>query len=145
MAHKAVISFESHTAEYLVIECSYTLTQKMTYNLQPAEKPRAGEIQLTIVAPSDNDMFFHQWMNSATQTFDGKIQIRVVDNVDMVERFINFKGAYCISLYEYFNMHNTDQMHTRITIAATEISFGGEGNYATVVFNNDKAVNEEKK
>jgi hypothetical protein len=110
--------------------------------LLPAEKARAGEIELTIVAPSDSDMFFHTWMQEATLTYDGKIVMTVVDQAITVDRVLNFKGAYCISLYEYFNMHNDDQMHTKLTIAATEISFGGEGSSATVFFKNDKAVNE---
>jgi hypothetical protein len=141
MAHKGELIFDTKE-KYTIIECSYTLTQRMTYNLQPAEKPRAGEIQLTTVAPSDNDMFLHQWMQNATETKDGKLVLQVVDGVSVVDRTINFKDAYCISLYEYFNMQNADQMHTRITIAASELSFGGEDNEATVVFKNNRSVNE---
>jgi len=142
MAHKGRLVIESHDRDYTIIECSYTLTQRMSYNLQPAEKPRAGEIQITTVAPSDNDMFFHQWMQNATEIKDGQVVLQVVDSVSVVDRIINFKGAYCISLYEYFNMQNTDQMHIRITIAASEVSFGGNGDEATVVFKNDRGVNE---
>jgi len=140
MAHKGKLVIGSPEREYIIIECSYTLTQRMTYNVQPAEKPRAGEIELTTVAPDDTDMFFHRWMHSPTGDMEGKITLQVVANNEIVERVLNFKG-YCISLYEYFNMQNTDQMHLRITIATTQISFGGDGDEA-VVFKNDRGVNE---
>jgi len=140
MAHKGELIFETKE-KYTVIECSYTLTQRMSYNLQPAEKPRAGEIQLTTVAPSDNDMFFHSWMQKATETKDGKIVLQVVDKVSVVNRTIAFKDAYCINIYEYFNMQNTDQMYIRITIAAAEITFGGDSEKNQVIFTNDKPIN----
>jgi len=141
MAHKGVLRIDNHDKEYIVIECSYTLTQRMSYNNIPAEKPRAGEIQITTVAPSDIDMFFHRWMQDPVGLQEGEIVLQVVDNVSVVDRTIKFKDAYCINIYEYFNMHNSDQMHIRITISASEIAFGGNDEKNRVVFKNNKPIN----
>jgi hypothetical protein len=143
MAHKATLYVDKR--EYLVIECSYSLTQQMTEATQPAEKPKAGQIEFTVLSPPDSDMFFHEWMQSSLETKDGTFIMTVVDDALPATRTLNFKNAYCIRLYEYFNMHNSDQMHTRLTIAASEISFGGEDDDATVIFRNDLKVNAENK
>jgi len=143
MAHKATLKIENHNIEYLVIECSYTLSQKMDDTLlQPAEKPKYGQIEFTIVAPDDSDMFFHAWMQNNTETRDGTFDMMVVGKGVPSKRTLNFKGAHCIRLYEYFNMHNSDQMHTRLTIAASEISFTKD---KAVVFKNYQKTNNDNK
>jgi hypothetical protein len=133
MAHQAQLKLNNK--EYNIIECEYEFIQPVKENGQPAGRPSGGLIHLTLVAPDDNDMFLHDWMQSATEHKDGRVIFSVIDTAKPSTKTLHFKRAYCVRLYEYFNGHNNTQMLTKITISATEISFGGNGN---VVFKNDQ-------
>ena len=143
MAHKAILSIEDHPIEYLVFECSYTLSQKMDSKIgKPAEKSEPGVITFTIVAPDDSDMFFHDWMQKSDDKKSGCFNLNVVGGGgDMTFRTLQFKDAFCTSLYEYFNMHNNDQMYTRLTIFPSELTFGHDGDTPVTFKVDDKKIN----
>jgi hypothetical protein len=128
MAHTAQLRLESK--EYKVIECEYEFVQPIKETGQPAGHPAGGLIHLTIVSPDNSDLFLHDWMQSATEHKDGKIIFSVVDTGTPSIKSLHFKRAYCIRLYEYFNLHANVQMLTKITISAAEISFGESGSIA---------------
>ena len=135
MAHIALLRFDSESKEYNVIECEYELIQPIKDNGQPAGHPAGGLVHFTIVSPDNSDLFIHDWMQSATDRKEGKITFSVVDTGKPSIKTLHFKRAYCIRLYEYFNLHASIQMLTKVTISATEISFGEGG---SIVFKNDK-------
>ena len=132
MAHEAKLIIEKK--EYNVIECEYEFVQPIKENGQPAGRPAGGLIHLVVVTPDNNDLFLHGWMRDAIERKDGKINFTVMDVANPSLKTLQFKQAYCIRLYEYFNSHNNIQMYTKITISAAEIAFGENGN---IVFKND--------
>jgi len=133
MAHTAQLKLESK--EYKIIECEYEFIQPIKDNGQPGGHPAGGLIHFTMASPDDGDLFLHDWMQSATEHKDGQIIFEVVGEGKPSSKIMSFKRAYCIRLYEYFNAHTNSQMFTKITISATEIAFGKEGN---VIFKNDQ-------
>ena len=133
MAHQAKLKIERN--EYSVIKCEYEFIQPIQENGQPAGRPAGGMIHLVVVALDDNDMFLHDWMQSATEHKDGQIVFSVVDAGNQSVKTLHFKRAYCIRLYEYFNVQSEMQMYTQITISAAEIAFGEN---ESVVFKNDR-------
>jgi hypothetical protein len=134
MAHQAKLVIDNNKV-YDVIECEYEFVQPIKENGQPAGRPSGGLIHLVVVSPDNNEITLHEWMNSATDHKDGKIVFTVVEMEKLSPKLLHFKRAYCIRLYEYFNMHSNVQMYTKITISAAEIAFGETG---TVVFKNDQ-------
>ncbi|MCL1851374.1 MAG: hypothetical protein FWF70_08255 [Bacteroidetes bacterium] len=142
MAHEAYLFIDNKNDDpYLVMECSYTLTQEMQRDTaQPAEKPKPGVITFTVVAPDDADMFFHDWMQKPNEKKSGWIYMKVVSKGSSSDRYIRFEDAFCVSLYEYFNMHSSDQMYTRLSIFPARIIFGEEAN--AVLFDvKEKTIN----
>ena len=133
MAHQAQLKIERR--EYNVVECEYEFTQPVNENGQPSGRPSGGMIQLVVIAPDDNDLFLHEWMQSATVHKDGQIVFTIVDVGNPSTKTLHFKRGYCIRLYEHFNTHSDGQMYTKITISAAEIAFGGSGN---LIFKNDQ-------
>jgi hypothetical protein len=133
MAHKATLNIERK--EYNVLECEYEFVKPIKENGQPAGKSSGGLVHLMIVSPDNNDMFLYDWMQSSTEHKDGQVVFTVVEMETQTSKTLNFKRAFCIRLYEYFNAQSDVQMHTKITISASEISFGGN---ESVVFKNDQ-------
>jgi len=120
MAHTALLRLKSK--EYNVIACEYEFTQPVKENGQPCGHPVCGLIRITIVSPDDNDLFLHDWMRSATDHKDGEIIFSVVDTGKPSVKTMHFKRGYCVRLRERFDPHANEQMLTRITISAAEIS-----------------------
>ena len=135
MALQANLKIEGKDKKYNVIECEYEFVQPIKENGQPSGRPSGGLIHLVVVATDNNDIFLHEWMQSATEHKDGEITFSVLDTASPSSKTLHFKRAYCIRLYEYFNMHSNVQMYTKITISAAEIAFGEGEN---VVFKNDQ-------
>jgi hypothetical protein len=133
MAHQAKLKVERN--EYNVIECEYEFVQPIQENGQPAGRPAGGMITLVVISPDNNDMFLHDWMQSSTEHKDGEITFSVVDTGIQTIKNMHFKRAYCIRLYEHFNLHAEVQMYAKITLSAAEISFGDN---ESVVFKNDQ-------
>jgi hypothetical protein len=136
MAHKAVLTIEKQ--EYHVTECEYEFEQQVNGNGIPIKKPEGNFIQFRIESPDDNDLFLHEWMQNATEKKDGKFLFTVVDAGNESKKTVTFKDAYCIKLYEYFDNNNEEQMYTKITISAPEISFGDEEAEQVTFGNDDK-------
>ena len=133
MAHKATLKLDSK--EYNLLECEYEFIKPIKENGQPAGRASGSLIHFTMIAPDDDDTRFHDWMQSATEHKDGQIVFEVTGDETPPIKTLNFKRAYCIRLYEYFNAMNNLQMLCKITISAAEISFGENGN---IVFKNDQ-------
>jgi len=133
MAHQAKLKIEKN--EYSVVQCEYEFVQPINENGQPAGRPAGGMIQVVIVAPDNNDMLIHEWMQNATEHKDGKITFSVVDAGNQSTKTLHFKRAYCVRLHECFNLQNEMQMLTKINISAAEIAFGEN---ESVVFKNDQ-------
>jgi len=121
--------------DYDVLECDYEFVQPIKENGQPSGRPGGGLIRLTVVSPDDSDLLLHNWMKDKTEMKDGKVTFLVVSDSNKTStKKLNFKDAYCIRLNEYFNSQSEIQMCTKLTISASEISFGkGE----EVAFKND--------
>ncbi len=134
MALKGVLRIDGKALEYEILECEYEFVQPIKENGQPAGRPGGGLIHFTALSPYDGDMLFHEWMMNKTEHKDGEIVFEVVDSAKIETKTLHFKQAYCIRLYEYFNAHSSLQMYVKITISASEISFG-KG--CSVVFKND--------
>ena len=134
MAHKATLKIEGNK-NYDVMECEYEFIQPVKENGQPAGHPSCGLIHIVLAASDDNNLFLHDWMQNATKHKDGQVIFEVTGDEKPLVKTLQFKRAYCIRLYEYFNGRIDSQMLTKITISAAEISFGENGN---IVFKNDQ-------
>jgi len=132
MAHNATLKLGAKN--YKIIECEYEIVQPVKENGQPAGHPTSGIITLSVVTPDNSDMYLHSWMQSPTEHKDGMILFEVVNKGLPSKKNLFFRRAYCVRLYEYFNGQGEGQMYTKLTLSATEISFGELG---TVIFKND--------
>lgn len=110
--------------EYDILECEYEFTQAVDHTGRPTDRPRGGLINIVIKAPSNDDLMLHEWMRDKDATKDGTINLTVnSDNVDK-PKTIQFKDAYCVRLYEYFNNNNSVQMYTKLSMMAGTVKFG---------------------
>jgi hypothetical protein len=132
MAKHATLYVEKK--DYQIIECSYEFKQAINDNNQPSEFPRGGTIVFSIVSPDNDDLFFHDWMQSHTEHKEGRIVFSVVEAGRTSTKTLHFKRAYCIGLLETFKGQEEEQMTTKITLSAQEIAFGSN---KEVVFEND--------
>lgn len=124
MALKATFEIEGSNVEYDVIECEYEFTQEIDSNGRPSESPKGGLINITIVAPDDTDLIFHEWMRDKFASKEGVITFIVNNNHVESTRYVGFRDAYCVGLSENFNKENDSQMIMKLTISAGVIKFG---------------------
>jgi len=121
MAHTAKLCIQKK--EYNLFEVNYEFNQPMNDNGQPAGNPTCGKISFVMVAPDNNDLFFHEWMASPTENKDGTFKFSVVDMGDSSTKTMNFYHAYCIHLREYIKEKEV-QMLIEVTLYAQKITFG---------------------
>jgi len=122
MALTGTLKIESK--QYNILECEYEFTQAVDHTGRPTDRTRGGLINIVIVAPDDSDLQLHEWMRDKDAVKDGTINLTVnSDNVDK-PKTIQFKDAYCVRLYEYFNNNNTVQMYLKLSIMAGTVKFG---------------------
>ena len=96
----------------------------MDHTGRPTDRTRGGLINIVIVAPDDTDLQLHEWMRDKDAVKDGTISLTVnSENVDK-PKTIQFKDAYCVRLYEYFNNNNSVQMYLKLSIMAGTVIFG---------------------
>jgi hypothetical protein len=125
MAHEAKLKVKGKDTKYDIIECKYEFEQPMNENGQPAGNPVGGEIRFVVQTPDNEDLFFHEWMQSPTEHKNGTVEFTVINLGKHSTRVMNFYHAYCVRLHEYIKEQD-EQMFTEITLNARTISFGKE-------------------
>lgn len=110
--------------EYIILECEYEFTQAVDHTGRPTDRTRGGLINVVIAAPGNDNLVLHEWMRDKDAVKDGTINLTInSDNVDK-PKTIQFKDAYCVRLYEYFNNNNSVQMYLKLSIMAGTVIFG---------------------
>lgn len=110
--------------EYIILECEYEFTQAVDHTGRPTDRTRGGLINVVIAAPGNDNLVLHEWMRDKDAVKDGNINLTInSDNVDK-PKTIQFKDAYCVRLYEYFNSNNSVQMYLKLSIMAGTVIFG---------------------
>lgn len=117
---------------YDLLECDYEFTQMVDQTGRPSDRPRGGFINIILVSLGDSDLTLHEWMRDKNTTKDGEISITVNMGKIEVPKTISFKDAYCVRLYEYFNINNATQMYIKISIMAGTITFGDTCEFAMI-------------
>ena len=69
MSFKVKLELEGKT--YNVLACKYNFTQDVDQTGLPKGMPRGGEIFIRLESTGEPDLF--KWMNSVSETKDGKI------------------------------------------------------------------------
>lgn len=122
MALAGTLKIESK--EYNILECEYEFTQAVDHTGRPTDRTRGGLINIVIEAPADSNLVLHEWMRDKDAVKDGTITLTVnQDHVDS-KKTIDFKDAYCVRLYEYYNNNNSVQMYMKLSIMAGTVIFG---------------------
>ena len=123
MALKGKLQIDGSTAKFTLVECEYRLSQGVGTNGKPETGVCGGVIIATIVTPAKGIHFF-EWLLCDGRKKDGIISLVTNVNKSVPSyRFIHFKEAHCVNLYEYFNSHNSTMMTSRVTISARSIFF----------------------
>ena len=124
MALKAVMSIEGVDTRYSVVDCEYSMDQKVNPNNGlPEYGLNASQIVVTIVTPVKGRPLY-EWMMDEFHFLNGLI--RLVTNVNARHpsyRHLWFENAKCVGLYEYFNNQNSVMMTTRLTIQPAKMGF----------------------
>jgi hypothetical protein len=136
MAQNGSLRLEGKQAEYNVLECEYEFNQPVDGNGKPCAYPRGGLITFTILAPSDDDTIFHEWMISKADVKGGTFTFPVTVGTEHKKKTVTFNYAHCIRLHESFNNQNEMQMVMKITLSAAVIIFGA----GKVTFNNNELL-----
>lgn len=135
MAFQGQLTISGRT--YGVVECSYDFEQSRDDTGKPSSRTRGGTITFVIPSPSDDDLFFYNWMFNKTQVYDGEFAFCVYTSHNRQSyKTVAFTNAYCVSLRDYFNDQDSRLMYTTITISAEKISIGKGGG---ALFTNDWA------
>lgn len=122
MALTGILKIESK--EYDILECEYEFTQAVDHTGRPTDRTRGGLINIVISAPDDDNLMLHEWMRDKDAVKDGTINLTVNSNNVDKPKTIEFKDAYCVRLYEYFNNNNSVQMYLKLSIMAGIVVFG---------------------
>lgn len=130
MALAGTLKIESK--EYNILECEYEFTQAVDHTGRPTDRTRGGLINIVIEAPADSNLVLHEWMRDKDAVKDGTITLTVnQDHIDS-KKTIDFKDAYCVRLYEYYNNNNSVQMYMKLSIMAGTIIFGNSCEFTLI-------------
>lgn len=124
MAYNA--SLEIFGKTYGVLECEYEFVQAVDITGRPSDRPRGGLISLVIQSPAGSDLSFYEWMRDKDTTEDGKIFFKINDKAQFADKVLEFRNAYCVRLYEYFNSNNSMPMYMKLGIQAELITIGAD-------------------
>ena len=118
--------------EYIILECEYEFTQAVDHTGRPTDRTRGGLINVVIAALGNDNLVLHEWMRDKDAVKDGTINLTInSDNVDK-PKTIQFKDAYCVRLYEYFNSNNSVQMYLKLSIMAGTVIFGDDCEFTLI-------------
>lgn len=124
MALKAAMAIEGVDELYSVVECEYSMNQKVNPNNGlPEYGLNASQIVVTIVTPPKGRPLY-EWMMDEFHFLNGII--RLVTNVNSLQpayRHVWFENAKLVGLYEYFNKNDSVMMTTRLTIQPAKMGF----------------------
>ena len=95
MSFKVKLELDGKT--YNVLACRYNFTQNVDQTGLPKGMPRGGEIFIRLESTGEPDLF--KWMNSVSETKDGKIIYYRRDAMSKLQE-LSFKKAFCISFTE---------------------------------------------
>lgn len=123
MAISASLKIEGVTYD-TVISVDYQFTQAIDITGRPSDRPRGGTIQLTLPAPDNNNLFFHEWMCDREALHDGEIRFTVTNDGNVSDKTLNFSNAYCVGLHEHFDSTEKGAMTLQITLSVGSITFG---------------------
>ena len=117
-------SLKIESKEYNILECEYEFTQAVDHTGRPTDRTRGGLINIVIASPGDSDTQLHQWMRDKDTIKDGTISLTINNKNGECQKTIEFKDAYCVRLYEYFNDNNSVQMYLKMSIMPGSVKFG---------------------
>lgn len=114
------------TKDYGIIECAYEFNQSIDDTGKPTSRPRGGTITFVMPTPEDGNAFFYNWMFNKSERHDGVFVFYVfAEHNAQCLKHVTFTNAYCVSLKEYFNDHDSRLMYTTVTISAETIVISG--------------------
>lgn len=125
MALKGLMKIEGVDKVYTVVECQYSMGQKVNPNNGlPQYGLSASQIVVTIISP-DKGRPLYEWMMDEFHYLNGMIRLtlNVNSKQDEASRAIWFENAKCVGLYEYFNNQNNVMMITRLTLQPAKMGF----------------------
>lgn len=126
MAYKGVLYIEGVNSGvsddgFSIVEFETEFTQNTDADGRPDGGVHGGRLLVTIVTPSEANVF-REWMFKDYYKMDGVICL--VGTGRRNNQVIQFKDAWLVGLYEYFNGNNEDSMVMRLTIQPTKVYFG---------------------
>ena len=130
MAFRGTLKIES--IEYEILECEYEFTQAVDHTGRPTDRTRGGLINIVISSPGDSDTQLHQWMRDKDTIKDGTISLTINYKNKECQKTIEFKDAYCVRLYEYFNDNNSVQMYLKMSIMPGTVKFGDSCEFSLI-------------
>ena len=112
---------------YNVQDCDYEFIKPVDSNYKPCADVKGGIINFTLLSDNEEDLNFHNWMLNIGEAHLGWFELPVTAGIARggkpKTKAVQFVGAYCVRLSEYFSNNNAEQMHMRITIVAPIIQF----------------------
>ena len=120
MSFKVKLELDGKT--YNVLSCRYELTQNRDKTGLPKGMPEGGEIHLRLESTGEPDLF--KWMNSVSETKDGKIIYYRRDAMSKLQE-LSFKKAFCISFTEDFNANSTEPLQIELILSAQQLIVNG--------------------
>lgn len=108
--------------EFNILECNFSISQKIDHSNRPCGLPVLGVIKLTI--ESTKKAFFYEWAKSPDQLKDGEITFFKRDLMSSSKK-LNFEKAYCVYYEEDFNNTNKNPMTTKLTLACYALAVNG--------------------
>ena len=129
---------------YNVQDFDYELNKPYENNYKPSANVRGGIINFTLLSDNEDDLYFHNWIFNIEEVHNGWFMLPVTAGLARNQlnkpkyKRVEFEGAYCIRLSEFYSNSDPEQMHMRISIVAPEIKFGEK-----TVFGNDAINNQE--
>ena len=120
MSFKVRLELDGKT--YNVLACRYNFSQNVDPTGLPKGMPRGGEIFIRLESTGEPDLF--KWMNSVSETKDGKIIYYRRDAMSKLQELV-FKKAFCVNFVEDFNADSSDPLQIELVISAQQLIIGG--------------------
>ncbi|MCR4766193.1 MAG: hypothetical protein K5856_08500 [Bacteroidaceae bacterium] len=110
---------------YLVADCSFHFVRGYNH-AQPESDARCDRVDLTLVAPSKENLTLYDWFISGSSQ-NGRIvfQTASVGSETDVNKIITFDDAYCYSLAEEYQINNEQQRLLKVSFVADIIHISG--------------------
>lgn len=107
---------------YLVVgfRCRYSRKHN---GFHPTTCPACEQIEITVVASSNDDFLFYEWLiNHSKQSGSISYELPVSpQNGNGEKRVIDFSDAACMSVSEHYDVHETNRRLITIVIVPDEV------------------------